>query len=121
MKALLILAHGSKRKETEEIVDSIVDKVKSITGETMVDAAYMEMSRPCIEESVEQIIAKGATEIYAVPMFIFDGVHVTRDIPELLKSLQKKHPNVKIILGRHMGADDRIAQIVAENARKIGF
>lgn len=121
MKGLLIIAHGSKRGETKKIVDSIVVKVKTITGNQMVEPAYLEFSSPDIVSAAEHMISMGVTEIYAVPMFVFDGIHVTKVIPSILEGLQIKFPNVKIKLGKHLGDDNRLAQILCDNAKEIDF
>ncbi len=121
MKGMLIIAHGSKRGETEKVVESIVIKVKKMTMCKAVEAAYLEFSKPDIINAAENMIHMGITEIYAVPLFVFDGVHVTKAIPVILESLQKKFPNVTIKYGKHLGDDDRIAQILCDNANEIGF
>ena len=81
MDGVLILAHGSKRHETEEILESLVEKVKQKTGEKLVYPAYLQFSEQNLEVGINQLIESGAKNIKIVPMFLFNGVHVTQDIP----------------------------------------
>ena len=119
MNGILILAHGSKIQETEAIVDSLVRKVKERTGEKLVYPAYLQFSEQNLEKGIRQLIDKGADSIKVVPMFIFDGVHVTQDIPGELEEVKSKYPRIKIEMSRHIGDDDRLADIIADRAASI--
>ena len=119
MKGILILAHGSKRVETENIVESIAQKVRDKTGETLVLPAYLQFSELNLETGVEKLIAAGSTDIRIMPMFLFDGIHVTEDIPNELKEIRKKHPRISIQMSHHIGDDDRIADIVIDRVNSL--
>lgn len=119
MNGVLILAHGSKRQETEKTLSSLVDKVKQKTGEDLVVPAYLQFSEQNMEAGIKQLIAKGAKNIKVVPMFLFDGVHVTQDIPEELNEIRAKYPAIKIRMSEHLGDDDRIAEVIADRIRSL--
>jgi len=119
MVGILILAHGSKRQETEKIMDSLIEKVKRKTGEELVYPAYLQFSEPNIEKGVEHIIEKGAKSIKIVPMFLFDGVHVTQDIPNEINEIKAKYPDIEIKISKHIGDDDKFADIIVERINSI--
>lgn len=116
MKGILILAHGSTRKETNRILDSLVQKVKAGTENIVMGQAYLQLADPDIETGIAKMAAQGVTEIVAVPLFIFDGVHVTTDIPDELKRVGTLFPNISIAMAKHIGDDDKLAEIVLERA-----
>ena len=70
MNGVLILAHGSKRQETEEILNSIVEKVKKKTGINMVFPAYLQFSEQNLEKGIDLLVKSGAKTIHIVPMFL---------------------------------------------------
>lgn len=117
MNGVLILAHGSKRNETEKIVNSLVAKVKAKIGEELVYPAYLQFSGQNLGMGIEYLINCGADCIKVVPMFLFDGVHVTEDIPKEINEIRSKYPAVDIQLSKHLGDDDRIADIIADRVR----
>ena len=119
MNGILILAHGSKRQETEKILDSLVRKVKAKTGEELVYPAYLQFSEQNLETGIERLIAQGASNIRIMPMFLFDGIHVTRDIPGELAEIMSKHPGVSVKMSRHIGDDDRIADIIVDRIKSL--
>lgn len=119
MDGILILAHGSRRQETDAILNSLTEKVKSKTGESMIIPAYLQFSEQNLEAGIEALIDKGAEKIKVIPMFLFDGIHVTQDIPEELNAIMAKHPGVEIRMSKHLGDDDRIADIIADRVSSL--
>jgi len=119
MNGILILAHGSKRKEADKVLDSLIRKVKDKTGEQLVLPSCLQFSKQNLEAGIEELIQKGADKIKIIPLFLFDGIHVTQDIPEELEAIAAKHPGLEIKLGRHLGDDDRIADIIADRIKEI--
>lgn len=119
MNGILILAHGSKRQETEKILNSLVNKVKAKTGETLVYPAYLQFSEQNLGVGIDQLVKSGANNIKIVPMFLFDGIHVTQDIPNELDEIKKKYTGVDIKMSHHLGDDDRIADIIVDRVKSL--
>lgn len=113
-KALFILAHGSQSKEADSILEEIVEKTRAKAQKDFCCVGYgsLQISRPSFEEGIEELINMGIKEIVIVPMFIFLGNHVKYDIPELLNNLKEKHTGVNFIMGEHIGADDKLVEII---------
>ncbi|MDR1796791.1 MAG: CbiX/SirB N-terminal domain-containing protein [Clostridiales Family XIII bacterium] len=117
MKGTLLLAHGSRRKETEQTMAEVCGEVRSLTGGN-VTFAFMEFSENNIEAGLERLRADGAREVCVVPYFLFDGVHIHEDIPAELAAYQAGHPEMRVRFGRTLGADRRLAEIVADRIRE---
>ena len=57
--------------------------------------AYNEFCAPTLEESVEELIRKGATHItVTTTMFTPGGSHSEIEIPEILEQLRKQYPDI---------------------------
>jgi len=52
------------------------------------------------------------------PCFLFEGMHIRRDVPKMLAGFKAAHPEVAFRFGRPLGADARIAEILAERAEE---
>ncbi|MEW9122159.1 MAG: CbiX/SirB N-terminal domain-containing protein [Thermotaleaceae bacterium] len=117
-KALLVLGHGSQAKEADDIFFNIVEQVKKISEFDLIGMGSLQISKPTFEEGVEDLVARGAEKIIIVPMFIFYGNHVKYDIPEELAKMKEKYPTVEFTMGRHIGADPRLADIIEERAKE---
>lgn len=59
MEAILVLAHGSKRNETEQTLNSIVQKVRHKIGSESVYPAYLKFSAQDMETIIKQLVEKG--------------------------------------------------------------
>lgn len=117
MKGIIILAHGSRQKATEETLVKIVEMMKVIVTDYEVEYGFMEFSEKSIEVGLDALVEKGIHDIVAVPYFLFDGIHIHEDIPELLEKYKEEHPEVSIKLGETLGADERLAQILADRVK----
>ena len=114
---LLVLGHGSKAAEADEIFATIVDHVREISGFEHVAMGSLQLSRPTFAEGVQTLLEKGVQEMVIMPMFIFRGNHVKFDIPEELDNLRKAHPDVRFVMAEPIGADARLADIIEERAQ----
>ena len=121
-KALLIVGHGSKLKDGLETFDKIVELVREISDCHTVEGAYMEFAKPSMEEQIEYLASLHTEEITVVPYFLFEGIHVKRDIPEIIKKMSEKYNNIKFKLAKSIGAEAAVADILlkrADDAEKI--
>ncbi len=117
-RGLFILAHGSKAKEADEILEDLMVKLQGKMDTKFDELGWgsLQISTPSVEEGLETLAKKDVTEIVIVPMFIFQGNHVKYDIPEVLDKLKEKYSHINFIMGKHIGADDRIVDILQSRA-----
>jgi len=114
MKGVLIVGHGSRRKETELTLESIVAMAKKNLVDTPMEVAYMEFSERTIPAGLDSLITQGVDEIAVVPYFLYDGIHIREDIPEALEEYKSAHPGIKIKMGKPLGEDQRLAAILTD-------
>jgi sirohydrochlorin ferrochelatase len=107
MKALLIIAHGSRKQSSNDEVKLLAGAVKSQPSNfDLVEHAFLELTAPKVADGMTTLIEKGATEVVILPYFLAAGFHVVDDLPVFLDSAQAKYPNVKFSLLKHLGAAD---------------
>jgi sirohydrochlorin ferrochelatase len=119
MKGVLVVGHGSRRKSTEQTLEAVVEMARGLLPEILIEIAYMEFGEQDIPSGLNVLIHRGAKEVAVVPYFLFDGVHIREDIPEALETLRAAHPDVKIIMGRPFGTDERLAAILSDRIKEI--
>jgi sirohydrochlorin cobaltochelatase len=65
-------------------------------GEKLLKLAYNEFCAPSIEQAAEELIEAGAGHITVVStMFTPGGSHSEREIPEIVETLKRRHPEVR--------------------------
>jgi sirohydrochlorin ferrochelatase len=113
--ALIVLGHGSRNPAATGQFNELVELLRARRGD-LVLPAFMELAEPSLADAVRDAVAAGADAIVVQPCFLFDGMHIRRDIPEMLTAFAAAHPNVTFRFGRPLGPDARIADILLERA-----
>jgi sirohydrochlorin ferrochelatase len=120
MKALLIVAHGSRRVESN-------DEVRALTGRlgaqaaglyTRVQCAFLELAEPSIPDGLLAAIREGATRVTVVPYFLSAGRHVVMDIPAEIEGVRKEYPDIDIVLAPYVGAAPGLTDLLLQQALK---
>ena len=115
-KALLIIDHGSKRVEANEMLKFVAAIIKKQKPGLIVHVAHMELADPTIEQGFEACVAEGATEVIAHPYMLSPGRHVVSDIPKMVGDAAGRHPHVKFSVTKPLGLHKKIAEIILERA-----
>ena len=75
-------------------LEAVAAQLRANLEEVLFAVAYNEFCAPTLEESVEDLIKKGATHItVATTMFTPGGSHSEVEIPEILEQLRKQYPD----------------------------
>lgn len=119
MLGILVLSHGSRRKEYNELLKEFAVKLKEKHSYSLVTTAYMEFDSPTLAEGVKELIDKGAERIIVVPLFLAPGNHMVRDIPEEIEKVKKLlGKDIDIQLASYIGVDERIVEILHERIQE---
>lgn len=120
MKALIIAAHGSRKKESNLEVASLAARVleKAKKSFEVVEYAFLQFADPLLEMRIDELVQKGATKIVIFPFFIGSGHHILVDMPELIKKAQLTYQQVEFKLTRHLGKIEAIEDIILHEVMK---
>lgn len=114
MKSLLLIAHGSRRQESNqeiaELCASLKHKTQAQFAET--EYAFLELAQPSIEDAVDALVAKGAQQIVVLPYFLSAGRHVHEDIPAIIAEKQKQHGNVELQMAPYLGEASELVDVL---------
>ena len=114
IKGVLVIAHGSRAKETETTLETVLSMVKAKIPETIIEYAFMEFSERTVEKGISALAARAVKEIKIVPYFLFMGIHMKKDIPEMVKACAANYPGITIDMGEPLGVDERLADILVD-------
>lgn len=118
MRHLLIVAHGSRRAQSNHEVRALAEKLASDLPTRIDDVlvAFLEFSSPSISEAVDICFTRGVEELVVLPYFLSSGNHVVRDIPQQIDQVMKHWPDRKTIILPHIGASDDMVNLIADAA-----
>jgi sirohydrochlorin ferrochelatase len=114
MQALLLIAHGSRRAESNDEVRTLTAKLTSCANASysIVRCAFLELAEPSIPDGIELCIKEGAEEVVVLPYFLSAGRHVVTDIPNEVRGKQEEYPQVKIRIANYLGASTGIPDLL---------
>lgn len=115
-QALLIVDHGSMRKEANLLLEDVADLLRNQKPGQIVHIAHMELAEPSIGQGIEACIRDGATEILIHPYMLSPGRHVTQDIPALVEESSRKFPQIKFTVTPPLGLHEKIGEVILERA-----
>lgn len=116
VNGIVMLAHGSRDPQWVAPFELVRAKVESRRPECCVSLAYLEHSRPDFQTAVDDLIARGATFVRVVPLFLGSGGHVRGDVPQLVERAMLKHPSLKLQVEPFIGDADAVLEAIADYA-----
>lgn len=118
MKALLLVAHGSRRSQSNDEVVVLADRLKDHCSDQykIIHSAFLELTDPQIPAGIQQCIDDGATSVIVLPYFLNSGRHVTEDIPSIVNTKALEHPQIDISIASHVGGSDLMMELLITSA-----
>src|SRR5262249_38285888 len=78
---------------------------------------FIELAAPGVDEAIDDLVARGATEIVSVPLVLLAAGHLKNDGPAALARARSRHPGVRFHLARDLGIDPSVLDIAADRIR----
>ncbi len=119
MKTLLLLAHGSRREQSNteiaQVAETLAARVQAQFETTR--HAFLELAEPPVAEVIDQMIGDGASEIVILPYFLSAGRHVYEDIPAIIEEKQNQHAGIKFTVVPYLGEAPDVIDVLANLTR----
>jgi sirohydrochlorin cobaltochelatase len=80
---VLLIGHGSSLPNGNSVAYELTKMYKKMS-DYPVELGFMNIEKPSIRTSINNLAKKGVKNIIAVPLFIAHGVHTKQDIPYML-------------------------------------
>jgi sirohydrochlorin ferrochelatase len=117
MKAILLIDHGSRRDEANQMMDCMANLVQAMAGrEVVVRYAHMELAEPSIASGVQSCVDAGATELIVFPYMLSPGKHSTADIPRMVGEAAAAHPSLDVRVTSAFGVHEKLAELILGRA-----
>ena len=117
--ALLIIDHGSRRQDANDLLPQIARMVREMSGFNIVHFAHMELAEPTIQQGFDACVAAGAQEVIVHPYFLGPGRHSRSDIPRMVAEAAAKHQQVRFRITEPLGIHPKIGELILERVREV--
>ncbi len=117
MENIILIGHGSPKKDANniEIAGRLLHSAihPDCNGEC-VKVAYLQFSEPGISDAIRECVMSGARRIIIHPYFLSSGIHVTKDIPEIIKEARVMYPDREFIYTEPLGVHEKLVHVIME-------
>ena len=107
---IVLFAHGSREPEWAKPFERIA---RQLSGQHVVQLAYLEQMKPSLEEAVAALASRGIKRVRIVPVFLGAGGHIREDLPKLAAAARARHAGVEIVLETAIGERQEITDAIA--------
>ncbi len=117
-KAILLVDHGSRLAEANNLLAEIAKLVEQSGPEYIVQQAHMELAEPTIAQGFDACVLAGALEVTVHPYMLGPGRHATQDIPRLVAAAALRHPGIVYRVTGPLGVHEGLASAVLDRVRE---
>jgi sirohydrochlorin ferrochelatase len=114
---IIVFAHGSRIEPANQAVRSAAAELARAGEYPNVEAAFLELGRPSLEEAADLLVARGVERILIIPFFLTPGLHLERDMPALVERISKKNKNIQVLVSASLDGHPGLVRILTDRAR----
>ena len=117
---IVLFAHGSSVESANEAVRDVAAAVARDAGIPAMETAFLELGEPDLLDAVGRLVERGIRRVVVVPYFLTLGIHLTRDLPQIVEECMGRHPEVSIEVTGPLDGHPALRQIILDRAKKAG-
>jgi sirohydrochlorin cobaltochelatase len=114
--AVILFAHGAREPEWARPFEQVRDRLRA--EGLRVELAYLEIMKPSLDEVARILSAEGAKSVTIVPLFLAQGKHLRRELPEMVAALKRDHPGFDLRVTPALGDDPEILAAITAWVRR---
>ena len=97
MNAILFFGHGSRDPQWRGPFDAILADFRGMHAAKLSELAFLEFMQPDFAAAVTSLVAKDATQIRVIPLFLAAGAHTRKDLTALIEEEEHRtcRPHVR--------------------------
>ena len=114
--AVILFAHGAREPEWARPFEEVRSRLRS--QGVRAELAFLEIMKPSLEDAARTLAAEGHRVITIAPLFLAQGGHVKRDLPDRVAALERELPDAEFRITRALGDDPEIVAAITAWVRR---
>jgi len=111
--AVLVVGRGSHDPDSNSDLYKVARLLWEGRPYRWVEVAFYSLTQPGVVEGIERSARLGASRAIVVPFLLFTG-RIAQGIARRAREAQARYPDLEIIVGQHLGAQEGIFQVVTQ-------
>jgi len=116
---LIIFAHGSRIESANESVRAVARQLAEMGPFGNIEPAFLELGQPDLPGAAGRLIQQGVRKIIVIPYFLTLGIHLERDLPQLVAELSAAHPDVEFRVTPPLDGHPALLQILLDRSKEV--
>ncbi|SFC56964.1 sirohydrochlorin chelatase [Massilia yuzhufengensis] len=113
-RALVLFAHGARAQSWAAPFERLRDQAQARMPEVRVTLAFLELMEPRLPEAMDALVLAGVDEVTVLPVFLGQGGHVLRDLPQIVETIRAAHPGLRLEIVGAIGEDPQVQAAMTE-------
>ena len=98
----ILVAHGMRKGNQNEALEEFIGTLLK-DEQYYYELAFLESETQNLEIIMEKMIKQGITKFRIVPLLIFSAMHYISDIPQILKEMKARYPQIDSKMSAPLG------------------
>jgi len=113
-RGLVLFAHGARAASWAAPFERLRDQTQARLPELDVVLAFLELMEPRLPAVVADMAARGILDVTVVPVFLGQGGHLLRDLPEICDTIRAAHPGLRLQVVGAIGEDPGVQKAMTD-------
>ena len=114
---VMVCGHGSRDADAVREFQAVARGIAERLPQYEVESGFLEFATPIIRDGLDALIARGVTDILAIPGMLFAAGHVKNDVPSVLNAYAAGHPGISIRYGRDLAIDLKLIRAAGDRVQ----
>lgn len=115
---ILLVGHGSRHTPGNVEIDEFAAQWAKKNPQWRIETCFIEFADVLLDQGLDTA-ANDSEQVIVIPLILNAAGHVKMEIPHHIDKARQRHPEIKFIYARHIGATDAILTILKRNLRKV--
>ncbi|MFT5587564.1 MAG: sirohydrochlorin cobaltochelatase [Cognaticolwellia sp.] len=110
-QALILVGHGSRRSRGNHPILALAERFAARV-DLPVHAGFLELATPSVLDAIDAAVADGAQDITLAPAVLLAAGHAKNDLPQVLATARKRHPECTFRGSRPLGVTTGMVRLL---------
>lgn len=115
---VVVFAHGSSVESANQAVRDVARVIANDPSFPLVATSFLDGGKPDLPGAVTELLERGAEKILVVPYFLTVGLHLKRDLPELIERIRTERPGLPIEVTPPLDGHPLLGSILRDRAKE---
>ncbi|HEY7115796.1 MAG TPA: CbiX/SirB N-terminal domain-containing protein [Tepidisphaeraceae bacterium] len=118
---IIVFAHGSRVESANEAVRAVARDLARAGPFPHVEAAFLELGVPDLTGAVAALANLGLRKLVIVPYFLTLGLHMERDLPQLVDGISQSYKDLEITVTAPLDGHPALVQVLRDRILETRF